>query len=241
MANLYNENAPAFSGDRAQSALTAFFDSRSDAESAVERLREAGVPDARFMPGYEADTDNAEVGSDDRGGFFEADWFLPNEDRDVYGEGLRRGGFLVSAEVNDITYDIAHQILGEHGSIDMDERADLWKTEGWSASRSGEELADTRYDQNRVSGLEREQQELGTSEDVFAAEDTRPNYRRRGEQVSPRVRSYELDAAIPFDLEDDVLPTGHQRDVWEGERPRDPEQSQSMGDLRQDQAFPRRR
>ncbi|WP_245513168.1 hypothetical protein [Rhizobium sp. BK376] len=54
MTNLYNESAPAYSGGRAGSTLTAFFDSRGDAEQAIDRLTEAGVSQVRLMPRPEA-------------------------------------------------------------------------------------------------------------------------------------------------------------------------------------------
>jgi hypothetical protein len=39
------------------------------------------------------------------------------------------------------------------------------------------------------------------------------------ELTSPRVHSYELTKELPDDVVDDVLPTRHQRDVSEGDRP----------------------
>lgn len=104
MSSIYNDTNPSFSGPTGGSSLAAFFDSRSEAESAVSRLEDAGVPVARIrlMPGYEADRKNAGVMSDDRSGFFDAlaDFFFPDEDRAVYAEGLRRGGFLVRSMIS---------------------------------------------------------------------------------------------------------------------------------------------
>ncbi|TCR70986.1 hypothetical protein EV561_13717 [Rhizobium sp. BK376] len=39
MSNLYNEGTPSAAGRRARSTLTAFFDSRSDAETAIDKLK----------------------------------------------------------------------------------------------------------------------------------------------------------------------------------------------------------
>ena len=147
MSNLHNDGAPGFSGGGGHSTLTAFFDSRHDAESAIDRLKNLGITTVRMMPGYEADSDKAGVAGDDRGGFWSKleDWLFPDEDRSVYAEGLRRGGFLISVEVDDATYGIAHDILDDEGSIDMDERADLWRAEGWDERKSNEALAASRY------------------------------------------------------------------------------------------------
>ncbi|MBB3590466.1 hypothetical protein FHX08_000810 [Rhizobium sp. BK529] len=159
MSNLHNDSAPEFSGGEGRSTLTAFFDSRDDAENAIDRLRNLGITSVRMMPGYEADSDKAGVAGDDRGGFWAKleDWLFPDEDRSVYAEGLRRGGFLISVEVDDATYGIAHDILDDEGSIDMDERADLWRAEGWDARKSNEALAASRY---RTRGYDLDEEPL---------------------------------------------------------------------------------
>ncbi|TWF49486.1 hypothetical protein [Neorhizobium alkalisoli] len=228
MTNVYNEGAPAFASNLAKSTLTAFFDSRSDAETAIDKLKAAGVADVRLMPGYEADREGS-AAAPEGSGFWAglADWFFPDEDRDVYAEGLRRGGFLVSASVNDSNYDTAHDILDDEGSIDIDERADLWRTEGWSTGG---------YDQ----------QAAASTEDVFQADAAAGSatgvgrYSRSAKATSPRVRGYDLAGDVPSDVVDDVLPTGHQRDVSESERPADDRmsQGQSIDDLRQSQILP---
>jgi hypothetical protein len=256
MSNLHNDSAPAFSGAPSRSTLTAFFDSRSDAESAVERLKDAGVTNVRLLPGYEADGDKAAVAGDDRGGFWGRleGWLFPDEDRSVYAEGLRRGGFLISAEVDDATYGTAHDILDDEGSIDMDERADLWRAEGWNTNRSNEALAASRYDANRADEAERARQARAVEDDVFAAgegkpvEETMPSaarYSRRIDPDSPRVRAYDLDDEAPLDeeLRDDVLPTGHHRTVDESREraEREMRQAQDIDGMRQEQTLPRGR
>jgi len=144
MTNPYNEDTANYgSSGSSYNTLSAFFDSRTEAESAVSRLKDAGIPDKdiRFMPGYEADADPTPVANDDRSGFWAIleDFFFPDEDRATYAEGLRRGGFLVSvSNLNDALYETAHDILDDEGSIDIDERADLWRSEGWDAERSSE-------------------------------------------------------------------------------------------------------
>jgi hypothetical protein len=227
MTNTFNEGAPSFASGMAKSTLTAFFDSRADAETAIDKLKSAGISEVRLMPGYEADGEGA-PGAAEGSGFWAklADWFFPDEDRDVYAEGLRRGGFLVSASVDQGNYDVAHGILDDEGSIDMDERADLWREDGWTAGNN--------------------QQAIGAKDDVFQADATAGNatglgrYTRSTQPTSPRVRGYDLAEDLPRDVVDDVIATGHQRDVSEGERSADdsPSQSQSIDDLRQSQSLP---
>jgi hypothetical protein len=54
------------------------------------------------------------------------------------------------------------------------------------------------------------------------------------------VRGYDLAEDLPSDVVDDVIPTGHQRDVSEGDRSAAgrTSQSQSIDDLRQSQMLP---
>ncbi|GEO17712.1 hypothetical protein MAE02_54080 [Microvirga aerophila] len=126
--------------------VTAFFDSRSDAEDAIERLVGAGVPrdSVRFMPGDERDpSDTARTPSrTESSGFWDSlgDWFLPDEDRGTYAEGLRRGGYLISVSATDEQYERVIDILDDEGTIDLDERAESWRSEGWSGTPTADVL-----------------------------------------------------------------------------------------------------
>jgi hypothetical protein len=186
MGSIYNDTNPAFSGPTRGSSLAAFFDSRSEAESAVSRLEDAGVPVARIrlMPGYEADRKNAGVMSDDRSGFFDAlaDFFFPDEDRAVYAEGLRRGGFLVQVnDIDDALYETVHDILDDEGSIDMDERADLWSLEDRQQGASNTGFAGSAHG-GKAS------EDLAVSESAF--DDARPVAMRDTAHGSAKVRAY---------------------------------------------------
>jgi hypothetical protein len=121
---------------RAPWTITAFFDDRSAADRAVDRLVDAGFgrEAVRLVPGGERDADEgAQAGGLDphpaRVGFFNAieDLLLPEGDRWAYAEGLRRGGFLVSVQCDDAEHDRALDILDDEGTIDLDEREPLWR------------------------------------------------------------------------------------------------------------------
>ena len=126
------------SGDYRARTITAFFDSRSDADEAVSRLRALGISEdaIRLVPGYERDKDTATDTLYDRPGegFWDSlrDFFLPDDDRDTYAEGLRRGGVLVTVTAGDEWHDRALDILDDEGTIDIDERAESWRSEGWT-------------------------------------------------------------------------------------------------------------
>ena len=133
------------------STITAFFDDRSEADRAVERLVAAGIPrgQIRLVAGDGGSSTTAAQGSTSGGGFWEtlSDLFMPDEDRYTYAEGLRRGGYLVSVTAGAADYDRALDILDDEGTIDIGEREQSWRAEGWTgyagasgyAGRTGDE------------------------------------------------------------------------------------------------------
>ncbi len=54
------------------------------------------------------------------------------EDADMYAESLRRGGVLVTAEVDDGMADRARDILDNYGPVDVHNQAENWRAEGWN-------------------------------------------------------------------------------------------------------------
>src|ERR687897_1728247 len=53
-------------------------------------------------------------------------------DAQVYEEGVRRGGTLVTVRADDAQVDRVVDILDDHGSVDIDERSRSWRSEGWT-------------------------------------------------------------------------------------------------------------
>lgn len=64
-------------------------------------------------------------------------------DAHVYDEGVRRGGTLVTVRADDARAPMVMDILEEHGSINLAERADQWRTEGWAPPAAREGTAPT--------------------------------------------------------------------------------------------------
>jgi stress response protein YsnF len=56
---------------------------------------------------------------------------VPEEDAHYYAEGVRRGGVLVTVATDDTSADRAAEIMRRHGAVDIDERAQQWRTTGW--------------------------------------------------------------------------------------------------------------
>src|SRR5215212_7772971 len=125
--------------------ITAFFDDRAEADRAVERLIREGFSrdSVRIVSGQEtgrtAGVSSSSYPQEGGSGFWESlkDLFLPDEDRCLYAEGLRRGGYLVTVSATDAQYERALDILDDDGTIDVDERAATWRQEGWTGHQAG--------------------------------------------------------------------------------------------------------
>ncbi|HEX8625952.1 MAG TPA: YsnF/AvaK domain-containing protein [Allosphingosinicella sp.] len=105
--------------------VTALYDTRQEAEAAKQRLASA------------LDVERVKIIDKDSGGGGSAslgNLYLSNDDRHAYGEGLRRGGFLLCAEVESgEDHDRIIQLLEESAGVDLEERQQSWKKEGWQA------------------------------------------------------------------------------------------------------------
>lgn len=115
--------------------VTAFFDTSEHAGTARTDLIAAGIPDSAItMVGSNAE--HFTVAPDQHKGFWESlgDFFMPDDDRRAYAEGLRRGGYAVSVKASGTLYDLAIDVLDRDGAVDLDERSMDWEREGWSRS-----------------------------------------------------------------------------------------------------------
>jgi hypothetical protein len=57
---------------------------------------------------------------------------VPEDDANLYAEGVRRGGSLVTARVDDARATGAQAILQQQKSVDLTARGRLYRDEGWS-------------------------------------------------------------------------------------------------------------
>jgi len=70
---------------------------------------------------------------------------IPENDANIYAEGIRRGGALVSVQVQaDNEADQAADIMDRHNVVDIDERGSTYRQSGWS----GFDENDTSYGDN---------------------------------------------------------------------------------------------
>lgn len=138
------------------STITALFDTRAEAEAARDRLKAASF-----------DTDNVHVHDQSSQGFRQDAYsthhdrgiwdsiknaFLPDEDRHTYEEGVRRGGSLLTADVDDDKVDDAVRILEEANSVDIDDRSRQWRESGWDYAGAGAAAATAGTDNRAMFG-----------------------------------------------------------------------------------------
>ncbi|TPG52500.1 DUF2382 domain-containing protein [Roseomonas nepalensis] len=118
--------------------ITAMFDVRTAADAAVSQLtRELGLGSGQVQV-HAAET--ASTGTATSGatagdtGFWGSlkDLFVPDEDRTAYAEGIRRGNYVVSAQVDESKIDQAMNILEHNGAVDLDSKEAEWRQSGWT-------------------------------------------------------------------------------------------------------------
>jgi hypothetical protein len=62
---------------------------------------------------------------------------LSEGEAETYAEGVRRGGTLVTVRADETRADRVLSILSRAGSIDLDERAEGWRAQGWTGGTVG--------------------------------------------------------------------------------------------------------
>ena len=120
--------------------------------------------------------------------------YVSEEDRDAYSEGISRGGFLLCAEVDgDENADRIVRLLEESASVDLDERQQSWRSEGWTpqaaaASSGGSQqqggFAQQQQQQQAETGRVLEEQRIPVVEEELRVG------KREVERGGARVRSY---------------------------------------------------
>ena len=138
--------------------LTAMFDSRAEAEAAKSRLEAANIDINRVHvhdQGSTGHTESSAYSTHQNRGFWDSvkSAFLPDEDRHTYEEGIRRGGALLTAEVDEDNADEAMRILDNANSIDLDERAGQWRQSGWDYDASRQASTGTSTGTGAAMGM----------------------------------------------------------------------------------------
>ena len=188
------------------STITALFDNRSDAEAAKDRLKTARI-DADHIHLH----DKSSTGFNDKSysthqdrGFWDSikNAFVPDEDRHTYEEGVRRGGTLLTADVDDDCVDEAVRILEEANTVDIDDRSGQWRQSGWdyagaSSGRSafggmgGTDTTSDTYRDRDMTGTAGEREEV-----IPIVEENLVVGKRDVNRGGVRVRSYVTETPV---------------------------------------------
>jgi hypothetical protein len=105
--------------------LVGLFDDVASARAAADELKRSGMTrgDVRI---------SADAGVDAKGMLSRVE--VPQQDAEVFREGIRRGGTLLTAVVEDAKAEEAQRLLERRGAIDIDERASEWRGSGWTGA-----------------------------------------------------------------------------------------------------------
>ncbi|EUB98325.1 hypothetical protein PMI07_006639 [Rhizobium sp. CF080] len=117
--------------------LTALFKDLGVAQTALQRLRDAGIPDSSI--GLMADArGNRQIPEQERSLWSRLeDFIFPKDDHDLYSEGLRRGGYVVLVSgVSQEQFEVALDILDDEGAVDLDEHAKGFTSEEEKGTQS---------------------------------------------------------------------------------------------------------
>ncbi len=174
--------------------ITALFDTRADADAGKQRLVDADI-DADNVRVH----DQSHVGDADLGYSTDQDpgmWasiknaFLPDEDRHTYEEGVRRGGFLLTADVDENEVDEAVRVLESSNSIDIDERAGQWRSQGWNYPASSATGTGVAGGAMRSGDSDRDRSTAGDEQTIDVVEEQLVVGKREVDRGGVRVRSY---------------------------------------------------
>jgi len=128
--------------------VTCLFNSEAQASSVIDKLEDTGLSRGKICmftgSGNNRFWDNATGFDDNEGGADNdrVDRYLrkngvPSDDARAYAEGVRRGHTLVAVRCDDNEVDWVVDVLDDDDVVDLDERQDAWRQDGWKDQSSG--------------------------------------------------------------------------------------------------------
>jgi stress response protein YsnF len=181
--------------------ITAMFNDRSEAEAAAAQLRQFGT-EPKIID--KTSTGSSSSGQESSGGFWSdlKEMFVGNDDRSTYEEGVRRGQYLLCANVPEDKADRACSVIESAGAVDIEENERKWRSEGWAGSSgSGATGSDSRtsergnvVDEERIPVIE-EQLRVGKREEQRGGARVRSYVEERpvSEQVNLREEHVDVE------------------------------------------------
>lgn len=173
--------------------ITALYDDRAEAEAARAQLTTAGIDPASVQIASQdvGQTPSPSSSADEHPrGFFAAlkDMFMPDEDRHAYSEHISRGGYLLSARVDESRADDVCAVLEDSGAIDFDSRQAEWRESGWVGAGQAGSVAAHSPDEE-------------TGQTIPVVEEQLRVGRREVDRGGVRVRSYVAETPVEEQIE----------------------------------------
>lgn len=135
----------------------ALYDTMNEARQVNEELANAGFDRSSIRIMNTQDGDNIDTLTNAG---------LPRNDAEAYVEGIRRGGRLVMITTDDSRIDTAVDIMDRFNSINIEDRAELWRSEGWSGSLGSQaNIKDRQNVTNRRQGSQKEEKAIPVVEE----------------------------------------------------------------------------
>ena len=184
--------------------ITALFDHRHDAEAAEARLKAADIDADHIRIHDKSSTGYNETGhsTHDEPGLWSSikNAFLPDDDRHTYEEGVRRGGVLLTVDVDEDHVDDAVRVLEEADTVDIDDRSQQWRSSGWAGSPAaaamsssygaGADRAEAGYEATTGSVENRDEEIIPVVEEQLVVG------KREVDRGGVRVRSYVTETPV---------------------------------------------
>ena len=128
--------------------VTCLYGSDSQASAITRELEQSGISqgkicmfsnsgDNRFWNDTSSFDESSDGSQHDRVENYLVSNGVPHDDARAYAEGVRRGHVLIAVRCDDDEVDRVVDILDNDDVLDLDERQDAWRSEGWSDYGSG--------------------------------------------------------------------------------------------------------
>jgi uncharacterized protein (TIGR02271 family) len=128
--------------------VTCLFGSDSQASSIVRELEQSGISQGKICLFTSTGNNRTWDGNDNFGESSSGSHHdrvenylttngVPHDDARAYAEGVRRGHALIAVRCDDDEVERVVDILDDDDVLDLDERQDAWRSEGWSHQGSG--------------------------------------------------------------------------------------------------------
>jgi hypothetical protein len=111
--------------------VTALYETRAQAEQVRNALQAVHLGDHVDIRDLSAADESGVKGHHAFAAWLN-DLFGGHHDRHLYGEGIRRGNFLLAAKVDDLDETRAAEILDAEAPVDLNRANDTWRGEGWN-------------------------------------------------------------------------------------------------------------